>query len=347
MIRAAIVGGTGYGAVELIRLLDKHPNVKLQSIISHSQSGTEIREVYPHLTDIINEVMDEWSIHHIEKDVDVVFFATPAGVSQKLAPSCIEKGIQCIDLSGDFRLEKPEVYETWYGGIAPEQAYLEEATYGLTEIYESQIKNSKLIANPGCYPTATLLALLPIVKEGWVKEQSIIIDGKSGVSGAGRKVSLATHYAEINENVKAYKLGAHQHIPEIEQFIQKEANLEDVKVTFTTHLMPMTRGLMCSIYLDLKQPKSTEELINFYTEIYKNHPFVRIRQAGVFPSTKEVSGSNFCDIGIHSDERTGKVTIISVIDNLVKGAAGQAIQNLNLMNGLDVRTGLVDIPMYP
>ncbi|MDG5787492.1 N-acetyl-gamma-glutamyl-phosphate reductase [Evansella sp. AB-P1] len=345
-MKAAVVGGTGYGAIELIRLLDKHPNVQLQSIVSHSQSGTEIHEVYPHLTHLIHQTMDEWNIQHLHENIDVVFFATPAGVSQRLIPQCREHGIQCIDLSGDFRLTNQEVYETWYGTSSAPKEYLEEATYGLPEIYAEQIKQSKLIANPGCYPTATLLALLPIVKEGWVNVNSIIIDGKSGVSGAGRKVSLNTLFSEVNESVKAYKLGAHQHIPEIEQFIEKESN-EEAKVTFSTHLMPMTRGLMCSIYLDLKEPKTTEELINFYTEVYSNHPFVRVRQEGVFPATKEVSGSNYCDIGIHADARTGKVTIISVIDNLVKGAAGQAIQNLNLMNGLDVRTGLTEIPMYP
>ncbi|MDQ0256962.1 N-acetyl-gamma-glutamyl-phosphate reductase [Evansella vedderi] len=347
MLRAAVVGGTGYGAVELIRLIDKHPHLQLNTVISHSQSGTEIEEIYPHLTNLIHITMDEWNIQKLAKIIDVVFFATPPGVSQKLVPECRQHGLQCIDLSGDFRLINPETYETWYAYSAAPQEYLNEATYGLTEIYGDDIKNSKLISNPGCYPTATLLALIPAVKQGWVKMDSIIIDGKSGVSGAGRKVSLATHFSEVNENLKAYKLGAHQHIPEIEQYLQQESKEPNTQVTFSTHLIPMTRGLMCSIYFDLTEKKTTEELINFYTEVYSNHPFIRIRPEGIFPATKEVSGSNYCDIGIHSDPRTGKVTIISVIDNLVKGASGQAIQNLNLMNGWDVRTGLLEIPIYP
>ncbi|ADU32432.1 N-acetyl-gamma-glutamyl-phosphate reductase [Evansella cellulosilytica] len=346
MVNVAVVGGTGYGAVELIRLLNKHPHVHLKSIISHSQSGTEIKEVYPHLTNIINVQMNEWNIQGLSSDVDVVFFATPPGVSQKLVPECRKNNIACIDLSGDFRLTSQEVYETWYGTSAASEDYLQEATYGLTELYEQEIMNSKLISNPGCYPTATLLALLPIVKKGWVNVESIIIDGKSGVSGAGRKVGLGTLYSEINENLKAYKLGEHQHIPEIEQFIQKESG-QETQVTFTTHLIPMTRGLMCTIYVDLNEEKTTEELINFYTDVYSQHPFVRVRQEGIYPATKEVSGSNYCDIGIHADARTGKVTIVSVIDNLVKGAAGQAIQNLNVMNGWDVTLGLKEIPMYP
>ncbi|MCD8509897.1 MAG: N-acetyl-gamma-glutamyl-phosphate reductase [Bacillus sp. (in: Bacteria)] len=352
MLNAAVVGGTGYGAIELIRLIDKHPNVQLKKVISHSQSGTEIQEVYPHLTQIVETVMSEWSIQNLSKEVDVVFFATPPGVSQKLIPECREHNpsLQCIDLSGDFRLTNPADYETWYGAPASPQQYLEEATYGLTEIYTDKIKTSKLISNPGCYPTATLLALLPAVQQGWVNLSSIIIDGKSGVSGAGRKVSLATHFSEVNESVKAYKLGAHQHIPEIEQFLQRETadpSNSPVQVTFSTHLIPMTRGLMCTVYFDLNEPKTTTELINFYTEVYSKHPFVRVRPEGTYPATKEVSGSNYCDLGIHTDPRTGKVTIVSVIDNLVKGASGQAIQNLNVMNGWDVRTGLLEIPIYP
>lgn len=346
MTRVAIVGGTGYGAVELIRILEKHPKVQITSIISHSQSGTVINEVYPHLTNIMNIQMDEWSIQFLKNYADVVFFATPSGVSSDLVPLCMDEGLKCIDLSGDFRLHSPEKYEMWYEKKAPSENYLEQAAYGLTEIYEDEIKNSSLIANPGCYPTATLLALIPAIKEGLVKKNSIIIDGKSGVSGAGRSVSLNTHFSEINENLKAYKIGNHQHIPEIEQFLSLEGYREET-ITFTTHLIPMTRGIMCTVYFQLTEPQTSNQLIELYSEMYKNKPFVRIRKEGIFPTTKEVLGSNFCDIGLFVDERTDRVTVVSVIDNLVKGAAGQAVQNLNVMQGWDVRIGLEQIPLYP
>ncbi|MCL6570399.1 MAG: N-acetyl-gamma-glutamyl-phosphate reductase, partial [Bacillus sp. (in: Bacteria)] len=221
-----------------------------------------------------------------------------------------------------------------------------QATYGLSEIYTEKIQHAKLIANPGCYSTATTLGLIPIVKTDFIDEKSIIIDAKSGLSGAGRGLSQTAHYAEINENIKAYKLGAHQHIPEIEQVLQDERQ-SPIHITFTPHLVPMTRGIMCTIYVTLKDNFSTGEAVQLYKHFYENHPFVRIRSEGNIPSTKEVLGSNYCDIGLHVDKRTNRLTIISVIDNLVKGAAGQAIQNVNLMNGWDERTGLTDIPMYP
>ncbi|SDZ23336.1 N-acetyl-gamma-glutamyl-phosphate reductase [Evansella caseinilytica] len=350
-MKTAVVGGTGYGAVELIRLLDKHPMVQLESIVSHSQSGTEIHAVYPHLSNIVHLTMDEWNIQNLHQQVDIVFFATPAGVSKELLPQCREYDLQCIDLSGDFRLASREIYETWYGKAAPATAFLQEAVYGLTEIFAADIKQSRLISNPGCYPTAALLGLIPLVKNRLIDLGSIIIDGKTGVSGAGRSVSLGTHFSEVNENVKAYKIGSHQHIPEIEQYINAvlpEADAEkDVKVTFSAHLLPMTRGIMCTMYADLTAPVTTAELGRLYAQFYDGHPFVRVRPEGILPATKEVCGSNYCDIGIHADERTGRVTIVSVIDNLVKGAAGQAVQNMNVVNGWDVTAGLTDIPLYP
>ncbi|WP_096435738.1 N-acetyl-gamma-glutamyl-phosphate reductase [Alteribacter populi] len=345
-MNAAIIGGTGYGANELIRLLDKHPLVNVKSVISNSQANTEIKQVFPHLTDLVFYSFDEFDIHNLKREVDLVFFATPSGISKEMIPKCIENRLKCVDLSGDFRFTNPKVYETWYSKPPAAQSYLNEATYGLSELYESEIKRSSLIANPGCYPTATLLGLVPLLKKGWAELGSIVIDGKSGVSGAGRSLSANTHYAEINENVKAYKLGAHQHIPEIEQILASESQ-EHVKVSFTTHLVPMTRGLMCTISVQLKKSLTTKEIIDYYQSVYEAHPFVRVRSEGVIPSTKDVYTSNFCDIGLHYDSRTGRLTIISVIDNLVKGAAGQAIQNVNLMNGWDERTGLMNIPVYP
>ncbi|WP_442597877.1 N-acetyl-gamma-glutamyl-phosphate reductase [Neobacillus sp. D3-1R] len=345
-MKVAIIGGTGYSSIELMRLLHKHPFVELTMIISNSQAGSNLQDIYPHITNIIEQPLQTLDPKTISEHADLVFLATPSGISKDLVPELLKYELKCIDLSGDFRLRSQENYEHWYKHTAADNEYLQQATYGLSEMYEENIKDSKLIANPGCYPTATLLGLIPAIKNRLVDPKSIIIDAKSGVSGAGRGVSLSTHFSEVNENLKAYKMGSHQHIPEIEQILGDEAGTL-TPVTFTTHLVPMTRGIMCTIHANLHESVNTGEIIKIYKEFYQDQPFVRVREEGHFPTTKEVLGSNFCDIGVHSDARTGRLTIISVIDNLVKGAAGQAIQNLNLMNGWDVRTGLLDIPVYP
>lgn len=345
-MKVSIIGATGYGGLELIRLLQHHPQVELTNIISGSQSGIELAHIYPHLSHIINDQLDDFQVEKLIGKTDIVFFATPAGVSKDTLPQLNEAGITCIDLSGDFRLKSPAVYEQWYQKTPAQQAHIDKATYGLSEIYREQIKQASFISNPGCYPTATLLALAPALQKGWIEQDSIIIDGKTGVSGAGRTVSLNTHFSETNENVKAYKLGAHQHTPEIEQVLSEVAG-QDIKITFSPHLMPMTRGIMCTIYTKLSAPRSVKELIQLYQDFYESSPFVRIRPEGIFPSTKEVYGSNYCDIGFMSDPRTDRLTIVSVIDNLVKGASGQAIQNMNIMQGWDESTGLAVIPVYP
>ncbi|PYZ95729.1 N-acetyl-gamma-glutamyl-phosphate reductase [Alteribacter lacisalsi] len=345
-MKAAVVGGTGYGAVELIRIIQRHPYIELVSVISKSHHGDQVEEVFPHLSRIVSYTMDAYDIHKMEKEADVVFFAAPSGVSKELIPECIEAGLKCVDLSGDFRLQGEELNCLWYNQTPPPEALAEQAVYGLTELYWEAIQESTIVANPGCYPTAALLGLIPVIKNGWGGTSSIVIDGKSGISGAGRGMSLNTHYSEANENVKAYKVGKHQHIPEIEQFLSREHGME-VTVSFTTHLVPMTRGLMCTISLPLEEQVNTKEVIDYYRTFYSRHPFVRIMEKEVFPSTKGVYGSNFCDIGLHADERTGRLTIVSAIDNLGKGAAGQAIQNVNVMNGWDERTGLMHVPVYP
>jgi N-acetyl-gamma-glutamyl-phosphate reductase len=345
-MKAAIVGGTGYSSVELLRLLNHHPFVDVTTIISNSQAGRMLHETYPHATKIIDQTLQSYDVNKLSHNVDIVFLATPSGVSRNIVPELIENGVKCIDLSGDFRLRSALSYEEWYKHPAADEKYLAKATYGLSEIYADQIKEATLIANPGCYPTATLLGLMPVIKSKLIDTKTIIVDAKSGVSGAGRSVSLGTHFAEVNENLKAYKIGAHQHIPEIEQTLQDESGQAQA-ITFTTHLVPMTRGIMCTMHANLTDVITTDEALQIYNEFYQKHPFIRVRPEGTFPSTKEVLGSNFCDIGLHVDTRTGRLTIISVIDNLVKGASGQAIQNLNLLNGWDVRTGLLEVPVYP
>ncbi|GGK31787.1 N-acetyl-gamma-glutamyl-phosphate reductase [Caldalkalibacillus thermarum] len=345
-MKVAVIGGTGYGGVELIRLLAHHPHAELSAVLSHTQSGKDLVEVYPHLTGIVEQTVQALDVEQLAETHDLVFLATPSGVSKDILPQLVEKGIRCIDLAGDFRLKDPQLYPQWYHHEPASDAYLQKAVYGLSEIYREEIAQAKFIANPGCYPTAALLGLIPILKAGWIDPHTVIIDAKSGVSGAGRKQSLATHFSETNENLKVYKLGVHQHIPEIEQILSNVGQ-QEVKITFATHLVPMTRGIMCTMYVQLNEGKTTKEIIDLYHSFYERDAFVRIRPEGVWPATKEVYGSNYCDIGFAHDQRTGRLVIVSVIDNLVKGAAGQAIQNMNIMNNWDETTGLNVLPVYP
>jgi len=345
-VKVAIVGSTGYGGVELARLLESHPLAEITSVISSSSAGAKFTEGYPHLQGIREEVLDDVDPALIKSKADVVFLATPAGVAAAAAPKMLEAGLKVIDLSGDFRLKSPSLYEEWYKKPAADERYLQQAVFGLSEIYGEQVQHAELLSNPGCYPTATLLGLIPAVQAGWIDTSSIIIDAKSGVSGAGRGASLGTHYSELNENFKAYKVNKHQHIPEIEMVLSDAAG-KPVVTTFTTHLVPMTRGIMSTMYATIQGDRSVADFIELYRSYYEGRRFVRIRPEGQWPATKEVFGSNYCDIGFAVDSRTGRVTIISVIDNLVKGAAGQAIQNLNIMMGWDETLGLQFVPVYP
>lgn len=345
-IKVGIVGANGYSGAELIRLLAAHPMASVEMLISHSTSGLNIKEVYPHLTGITEHTLEKLDEEKVASDVDLLFFATPSGVSKDLLPSFVEKGVPCIDLSGDFRLRDASLYSKWYKQDREPSELLKSSIYGLTEFNRDLVKEAKWVSNPGCYPTATLLGLLPALKMDKIDASFIVIDGKSGVSGAGRKASLTSHYGETNENLRIYKVGAHQHIPEIEQMIETVAG-ETAPITFSTHLVPMTRGIMCTTYAKLKQATTTEDIVKDYQDFYKGNAFVRVREPGVFPATKEVYGSNYCDIGLHADERTGRLTIVSVIDNVVKGASGQAIQNMNVMMGLEETTGLQFVPVYP
>lgn len=346
MKKVAIIGGTGYGAIELIRLLQLHEKMHVKKVISHSQHGDSLASIYPHLTDFIEEPMDELQIDKLEEEVDIVFFATPAGVAKDILPQLSNSKLQCIDLSGDLRLSSPTEYETWYGKEAAPQELLDQAVYGLSELYAEEIKQASVISNPGCFPTSALLGLAPALEHQIISPQGISIDGKTGISGAGRTPTAKTHFSETNENVTPYKIGQHQHIPEIEQYLSDKAKTP-IAVAFATHLIPMTRGLICTMYGQLVKETTTEELLEIYQSYYENNPFVRIREAGVFPATKDVYASNFCDIGIHVDERSNQIIIAAAIDNLVKGAAGQAIQNANLMNGWEETMGLYTIPVYP
>lgn len=345
-LRVAIVGATGYGGVELIRMLLQHPLAELTSVISSSNAGAYYTEGYPHLSEIITDRLDEIDVDAMKSKADVVFLATPHGVSAELSPKLFEAGLKVIDVSGDLRLKQGEVYEKWYKRKPAEAAYLDRAVYGLCELFGSDVRGAELIANPGCFPTATALGLAPLLAEGWIDDTTIVCDAKTGVSGAGRGLGLTHHFSEINENTLAYKVNGHQHTPEIEQTLSRVAGHE-VTITFTAHLLPMNRGILVTSYAKLTQAKTDAEVLELFRRYYEGRRFVRIRPTGKWPATKEVYGSNYCDIGVSVDPRTNRVTVISVIDNLVKGAAGQAVQNLNLMMGWDEATGLAFTPVYP
>jgi len=347
ILKAAIIGVTGYGGIELLRLLTNHPTIDVHSVHTSSQTGMKLSEVYPHVTNLVNHSLEEIDIPKIANEVDVVFLSTPSGVSTTIVPELLKENVKIIDLSGDYRLKNPSAYEQWYKKPSALQADLDKATYGLPEWNKEEIKSSSFISNPGCYPTATVLGLAPLVKHKLIDEKSIVIDAKSGISGAGKSPSRTTHFSESNDNFSIYKVNQHQHIPEIEQVIQGWDDSIPY-VTFSTHLVPMTRGIMSTMYINRAVETLTmDQLYELYKESYQDAPFVRIREKGAFPATKEVYGTNYCDIGLALDERTNRITIVSVIDNLVKGAAGQAIQNANIMLGLEENTGLHYVPLFP
>lgn len=344
MMKASIIGTTGYGGAELLRILKNHPKFEISSIHS-TRDNLAISDEYPHLIGIMNNQLQKIEPEKISESADIVFLATPSGVSGELAAQFVNKNIKIVDLSGDLRLPASE-YKQWYKKDPTSDEVINQAVYGLTEWNRDQVKTSDLISNPGCYPTATLLGLAPVVIEQLIEKDQIIVDAKSGISGAGRSLSRTSSFAEANENFSAYKVNQHQHTPEIEQQL-KVWNKEMEAITFTTQLLPITRGIMATSYVKLKESYSTKQLVELYEHTYQQSPFVRVRPVGNYPSVKEVAGSNYCDIGLHVDERTGRMTIISVIDNLMKGAAGQAVQNANLMFGMEETTGLEMSPLYP
>ena len=343
-MKAGIIGATGYGGLELIRFLHQHPEVSSLQLFSSSEAGESFSAKYGHLQGIQDapmEAIDEATI----ASLDVVFASTPAGVTSKLFPSLVDKGAKLIDLSGDFRLQDRATYEQWYGKDAAPQDVLQKSVYGLTEWHADAVKDAALVANPGCYPTAVLLSLLPLIKHKLIDPSFLVIDAKSGVSGAGNKPSQGTHYSETNENFSIYKVNKHQHIPEIEQAISMFAGA-DVAITFNTHLVPMTRGILATSYAQVQPGVTQAQLVACLQETYAQHKFVRVVTDVNAIGTNRVKGSNYCDVFVQLDERTGRATIVGVIDNLVKGAAGQAIQNMNVQCGLDESTGLDVVPLF-
>lgn len=343
-MNVSIIGTTGYGGAELLRILKQHPEFNIKSIHS-TKDDIPIWHEYPHLYGILEKNLEGIDSAQIADQSDIVFLATPSGISGKLAEDFSGKDIKIIDLSGDLRIPAQD-YMKWYKHTPANETLVEKAVYGLSEWHHDEIASAEIISNPGCYPTAALLSLAPVVNENLIKPDSIVIDAKSGVSGAGRALTRNASYAEANENMRVYKVNQHQHTPEIEQQLMRW-NSALMPITFTTHLLPITRGIMTTSYVQLTSEYTSSQILELYQSVYENHPFIRIRPENTFPSIKEVAGSNFCDIGVHADSRTGRLTIISVIDNLMKGAAGQAVQNANIMSGCDETAGLGFVPLYP
>ena len=346
MIKAGILGATGYAGQELVRILYHHPEVEIKVLSSNKHNSQVYNSIYGNFDKICELKCEENELETIAKQLDVIFLSLPHGVTSKLLSDSILKNVKIIDLSADFRLKSEEVYEVWYKIKHNNKNLLNQAVYGLSEWKRKQIKESRLVANPGCYPTCALLCLLPLIKEGILEEDSIIIDAKSGVSGAGRSLNLTTHFSECNESIKAYSVNSHRHTPEIEQQLS-ELYGNEISVTFTPHLIPMNRGILCTCYGNLKNSFSYDEIEQFYEKYYQNEFFIRLTKKGVFPETKWIKGSNYCDIGFTLNKSAGKIIIIGAIDNLVKGAAGQAVQNMNLMFNIGENMGLKSIPMFP
>jgi len=343
-VRVGIINITGYVGMEIARLLHQHPRVKLTSVTGRGTVGKQVGEVLPHLDDIDLTIRAELD------QVDFVFSALPHGESAATVVGMLERGIKVVDISADFRLKDAAEFQRWYERTHPAPQYLEEAAYGLVELNRGRIASARLVANPGCYPTGAILALAPAVKEGLI-EPDIIVDSKSGVSGAGRTLSLTTHYAEANENVFAYALEGHRHLPEIVQELQAVGAGFKPAPTFVPHLVPMTRGILTSCYARLREGKIAvgervrEEISKLYHDFYQGEAFVKVVAAP--PQTKQTWGSNLCLIHPTVDLRTGRLIVISCLDNLVKGGAGQAIQNMNLMLGFPEETGLEGLAVYP
>ena len=345
MIKVSILGATGYAGIELVRLLAQHSEVEITAVVSQSFVGRKISEIYPTLRNCIDLHCEELDIDKIAAKSDVAFTALPHGASKDVIPALLEKGLKVIDLSGDYRYNDAAVYEQWYGGKHESPELLDISVYGLPELHRDEIAKTNLVGNPGCYTTCSILGLFPLLAQKLIHTENIIIDAKSGVSGAGRSLALDYHFCECTENMKAYKIATHRHTSEIEQELSLVAG-EDIILSFTPHLVPMKRGILSTMYANLKKKMSAAELIEIYREFFKNEFFVRIYEAGSLPETNHVAGSNFVDIGLSVDERLNRVVVVSVIDNLIKGAAGQAVQNMNIILGLEEKLGLTSPGLY-
>lgn len=341
--KVAIVGASGFTGSELTRLLSGHPNVEIAHITSESHAGKPFSALHPQFLNIVDKTLEKASVVD-DAELDIIFLALPHGVSMEFVKRWKDKKSKIIDLSGDFRLSSPEVYESWYQKNHSFQEGFGKAVYGLPELKAEEVKNSNLIANPGCYPTASILSVAPLFAADLVEADTLIIDAKSGLTGAGIKASATTHFSNVNDNFKAYGVGVHRHTVEIEEQLSSLSGRK-VRMQFTPHLIPADRGILVTAYARPKQEMNSKKLFDIYYEFYKDKPFVRVRDTG--PSIKDVRGSHYCDVFPFWDSRTERIISIAAIDNLLKGAASEAVHNMNLMLGLEERSGLNQIPLRP
>lgn len=345
MLKIAIVGASGYTGIELLRILNNHPEVAVTCMTSEQSAGKPISDIFPSLRGRYDTILENLEPVRIAEKADFIFTALPHKAAMEVVPTFLKLGKRVVDLSADYRLRDAKEYEAWYEPhMNPE--LLAKAVYGLPEVRRDKIAEAYLVANPGCYPTSVILGLAPLLKAGLLDTKTIIADSKSGVSGAGRSAKVDSLYCEVNEGFKAYGVASHRHTPEIEQELSLLAGGK-LKISFTPHLVPMDRGILSTIYTTPKAEQKTGELLKLYRDFYQDEPFVRVLPEKSFPSTSHVRGSNFCDIGLTVDARTGRIIIVSAIDNLVKGAAGQAVQNMNIMNGFPENMGLELLPLFP
>lgn len=345
MVKVAVVGASGYTGVELLRLLLNHPQVIVTCVTANQNAGESVAALFPPLAGQIDMVCSSLDVKEVASKAELVFTALPHQAAMEVIPGLLDAGCKVVDLSADYRLRDPQIYAEWYAEhTSPE--LLREAVYGLPELYRSEIPKARLIANPGCYPTSVALALAPLLKEGLIDPATLIVDSKSGTSGAGRSAKVGSLFCEVNEGFKAYGVGNHRHTPEIEQTLSSLA-AQEIRISFTPHLLPVNRGILSTCYATLRQESTTAALIDLYRHTYAGEEFVRLCSPGDLPNIAYVRGSNYCDIGLVVDSRTGRVIVVSAIDNLVKGAAGQAVQNMNLLLGLPESMGLKVLPVFP
>lgn len=346
MLHVGIVGASGYTGAELARLLCNHPEVTVSVATSRQYAGIPLAEIFPSLRNKVNIVCENLAPNELAEKADLFFTAVPHKTAMDLVPHLLSAGKKVVDLSADFRIRDVQLYEEWYQPHSSAEL-LEEAVYGLPELYREKIASARLIANPGCYPTSIILGLAPLLKAGALVRDTIVIDSKSGTTGAGRAAQTGTLFCEVHDGFRPYKVGrTHRHTPEIEQELSVLAG-DKVTVSFTPHLLPISRGILSTVYASLSPETLPDRLQELYATHYANEPFVRILPHDVFPSTQSVRGSNLCDISIKVDRVTNRVIIMSVIDNVVKGASGQAIQNMNIMYGFDETAGLTAAPLFP
>ena len=346
MIKVGIIGATGYAGVEIVRLLQQHKDAEVVWYGSRSYIDKKYAHVFANMFEIVDEKCLDDNIEELADKVDVIFTATPQGLCSSLVNEEILNKVKIIDLSADFRIKDVATYEKWYKIEHKSPEFIDEAVYGLCEINREKTKGARLIANPGCYTTCSILSIYPMVKEGLIDPKSIIIDAKSGTSGAGRGAKVPNLFCEVNENIKAYGVGTHRHTPEIEEQLGYAAG-EEVLINFTPHLVPMQRGILVTAYANLKKEVTYEEVKAVYDKYYKKEQFIRVLENETPPETRWVEGSNYVDVSFKIDERTGRIIMMGALDNLIKGAAGQAVQNMNIIFGLPENEGLQQVPMFP